>query len=367
MFCVSLNFHNTDVALRESFPHGAEMLDDLSEGVLLSTCNRIEVYGVGDVYPFVENWFRDYKSKLFLYEEDRAIRHLYKVATGLDSMVLGEDEILGQLKDAYEAAHAAGKTGYELNTVFRGAITAAKRVKTETLLSKTSVSVATLAASACVRFWDEQQTKHGTDRRANVLMIGGSGDIGGKLLKDLWSYDRFDLSATVREHGVREKAAAVDYHDRYIALKDADIVISATKSPHYTVTAEEVAEADAGAAPKDRLYVDLAVPRDIDPALSPILTIDDLEELAARNNERKQDAASEASAILKEELETVYKDLAFHDLVPLLTDPPPGTPALTEDRKRLLYTFREEATADEFRTFARVMLRLSQTYSEETL
>ena len=83
--------------------------------------------------------------------------------------------------------------------------------------------------------------------------------------------------------------------------------------------------------------------------------------------ERKQDAASEASAILKEELETVYKGLAFHDLVPLLTDPPPGTPALTEDQKRLLYTFREEATADEFRTFARVMLRLSQTYSEETL
>ena len=171
----------------------------------------------------------------------------------------------------------------------------------------------------------------------------------------------------MREHGVREKAAAVDYHDRYIALKDADIVISATKSPHFTVTAEGVAEADAGAAPKDRLYVDLAVPRDIDPALSPILTIDDLEELAARNNERKQDAASEASAILKEELETVYKDLAFHDLVPLLTDPPPGVPALTEDRKRLLYTFREEATVDEFRTFARVMLRLSQKNSEEAL
>ena len=365
MFCVSLNFHNTDVALRESFPHGVEMLEDLEEGVLLSTCNRLEVYGVGDGYPFIETWFREYKPKLFFYKDDLAIRHLYRVATGLDSMVLGEDEILGQLKTAFEESHAAGKTGYELNTVFKGAITAAKRVKTETLLSKTSVSVATLAASACVRFWDEQQAKQGSDRRANVLMIGGSGDIGGKLLKDLWSYDRFDLFATVREHGVREKAKAVDYRERYLALKDADIVISATKSPHFTVTADGVAEADHDTAPKERLYVDLAVPRDIDPALSPVLTIDDLQELAARNNELKQDAASEASAILEEELETVYKDLAFHDIVPLLNDPPPGAPALTEDWKRLLYTFREEASASEFRTFTRVLLRLTQNDEEE--
>lgn len=362
MFCVSLNFHNTDVALRESFPHGPEVLDALEEGVLLSTCNRVEVYGVGDVYAFVETWFREYKSKLFLYEDDLAIRHLFRVATGLDSMVLGEDEILGQLKSAYESAHAAGKTGYELNTIFRGAITAAKRVKTETLLSKTSVSVATLAASACVRFRDE--TLGG--RRANVLMIGGSGDIGGKLLKDLWSYDRFDLTATVREHGIREKAKAVDYTERYIALRDADIVISATKSPHFTVTAEAVEEADAhGAEPKQRLYVDLSVPRDIDPALSPILTIDDLQELASQNNERKQGAAAEAEAILAEELETLFKDLAFHDLLPLLNDPPSGAPALTEDWKRLLYTFREEASADEFRSFTRVLLRLAQDKTED--
>ncbi|MBR5753005.1 MAG: glutamyl-tRNA reductase [Clostridia bacterium] len=358
MFCVSLNFHNTDVALRETFPHGPELLDDLEEGVLLSTCNRLEVYGVGDVYAFIETRFKDFKSKLFFYEDDQAVRHLFRVATGLDSMVLGEDEILGQLKNAYEEAHAAGKTGYELNTIFRGAVTAAKRVKTETLLSKTSVSVATLAASACVRFWDEQEK----DRRANVLMIGGSGDIGGKLLKDLASYDRFDLYATVREHGVRDIAAAVDYKDRYRALRNADIVISATRSPHFTVTADAVAEADIGLpAPKQRLYVDLAVPRDIDPALSPVLTIDDLEELAEQNNALKQDAAAEAEDILEEELDVLFKDLAFHELVPLLNDPPDGIQLLSEDRKRLLYTFREEASAEEFRAFTKVFLRLYES------
>lgn len=165
---------------------------------------------------------------------------------------------------------------------------------------------------------------------------------------------------------MREKAAAVEYRERYIALRDADIVISATKSPHFTVTQEAVAEADAGRAePKQRLYVDLAVPRDIDPTLSPLLTIDDLQTLAEHNNELKRDAASEAETILEEELETLFKDLAFHDLLPLLNDPPPGAPALTEDWKRLLYTFREEASADEFRSFTRVLLRLSQDETED--
>lgn len=361
MFCVSLNFHNTDVSLRETFPYGPELLEDLEEGVFLFTCNRIEVYGVGDLYAFVEKWFRDYKSKLFLYEGDPAIRHLFRVATGLDSMVLGEDEILGQLKNACEDARAAGKTGYELNTVFRSAITAAKRVKTETLLSKTSVSVATLAASACVRYWDRRQAAEHTGRRAKVLMIGGSGDIGGKLLKDLWSYDRFDLYATVREHGIREKATPVDYRDRYLHLRDADIVISATKSPHFVVTADAVADTDRTAGgPKERLYVDLAVPRDIDPVLSPILTIDELQELARQNNDRKRDAAEEAEAILREELDVLYKDLAFHDLLPLLHNTPPGVPDVTRDWKRLLYAFRDEATAEEFRSFTRVLLRMSE-------
>ena len=358
MFCVSLNFHNTDVSLREQFPYGEELLQDLTEGVFLSTCNRVEVYGVGDLYQLVNTRFRDYKTKIFIYEEELAIRHLYKVAAGLDSMVLGEDEILGQLRDAYERARTAGKTGTELNPLFQGALAAAKRVKTETVLSRTSVSVATLAASACVKFWEERQQALGTEHRGRVLMIGGSGDIGGKLLKDLLSYDRFDITATVREHGVRKAVRAVDYKDRYSLLKDADIVISATKSPHFTVTLEEVEKRD-GKESRERLYVDLAVPRDIDPLLSPVLTIDDLQYIAKHNNELKQSAAKEAEQILEEELETLFKDRTFRRLLPLLEEPTVGEPALDPGWRPLLYAFREEASAKEFSSFTDVLLRLA--------
>ena len=358
MFCISLNHHNTTVPERERFLSGPDILSDLDEGVFLSTCNRLEVYGVGDAYPFLETYFRAFKNKLFFYESDDALRHLYKVAAGLDSMVLGEDEILGQIRDAYEASREAGRTGYELNTVFQGALAAAKRVKTETLLSKTSVSVATLAATDCVRYWEEHCQETGEDRLCQVLMIGGSGEIGGKLLKDLCTFPQFELSATVREHGVRNKVKAIDYKDRYIALRDADIVISATKSPHFTLTAENVAAADEGRA-KKRHYIDLAVPRDLDPALGNILTIDDLKNLARHNNERKQSAAEEAADIVEEELDDLFKELTFHQLLPLLEAPPESAPALTDDWKRLLYTFREEATAEEFRAFTNVILRLS--------
>ena len=189
-------------------------------------------------------------------------------------------------------------------------------------------------------------------------MIGGSGEIGGKLLKDLCTFPQFELSATVREHGVRNKVKAIDYKDRYIALRDADIVISATKSPHFTLTAENVAAADEGRA-KKRHYIDLAVPRDLDPALGNILTIDDLKNLARHNNERKQSAAEEAADIVEEELDDLFKELTFHQLLPLLEAPPESAPALTDDWKRLLYTFREEATAEEFRAFTNVILRLS--------
>lgn len=363
MFCISLNYHNMDLPEREQFRFGEEILDELSEGVFLTTCNRTEVYGVGDVYPFIEHRFREFKTKLFLYEDDRALRHLFRVTAGLDSMVLGEDEILGQVRTAYEAAREAGRTGYELNTAFQAALAAAKRIKTETLLSKTSVSAATLAASACVKYWDEKQRELGTERRGRVLMIGGSGEIGGKLLKDLLSYDRFDLSATVREHGVRQKVRPVEYGDRYIALKDADIVVSATKSPHFTLTAENVRAADEG-RDVPRLYVDLAVPRDLDPALEPVLTIDDLKALARHNNEVKQSAAEEAEAILDEELDTLRKDLAFHRLLPLLEEAPEGSPPLSEDWKRVLYTFREEAGAEEFLAFTNVILRRNAAQSE---
>lgn len=362
MFCISLSFANADLAVREQFPYGEEILDDLEQGVFLSTCNRIEVYGTGDLYRFVDRYFEPFKSRVFLYEDKAACRHLFRVATGLDSMVLGEDEILGQVKNAFAAAQAAGRTDYELNTIFRAAVTAAKKVKTDTLLSKSSVSVATLAASAVVSRREELLAKRPAEERGDpvrVVVIGGSGDTGRKVLKDLVSYGLFDITATIHTHGIRDKVTLIDYRKRYPALAKADVIVSATKNPQFTVTAEQLRDAEAG-TPKERLYVDLASPRDIDPSLTPAITLDDIEALAARNNEQKQDAASAAEGILNEELETLYKDLAFHRVLPLLDR------ILDRDSeiRRLLYLFRDESTADEFESFISALLKLERLQNE---
>lgn len=344
MFCVSLSHKTADVSLREQFAHGPELLSDLSEGVFLSTCNRVEVYGVGNLYDFVNKYFREFKTRIFIYEDEQAVRHLYKVAAGLDSLVLGEDEILGQLKAAFQEAQQGGHTGYELNTVFKGAITAAKKVKTDTLLSKSSVSVATLTAAACNRYAEE----HGFSKEhpCNVLVIGGSGDTGHKVLKDLLSMEKFQIFATVREHGIRGKVTAVEYRDRYRVLPDAHIVVSATKSPHFTLTAEKVP------APEEKLLIDLAVPRDIDPAIPGVVTIDHFRDLARHNNTVKQSAAKAAEAILEEELETLFKELSFHKLLPLPEEEP---------LKKFIYHFRDTATAEEFDAFTNVLLRMEDT------
>ena len=348
MFCISLTFRDADVDLREQYSWDEQVPDSLSKGVFLSTCNRVEVYGVGDLYPLVGTWFSGVKSRLALYEGENAVRHLFKVAAGLDSMVLGEDEILGQVKTAFQDAQNAGRTDYELNTIFKSAITAAKRVKTDTKLSKTSVSVATLAASAC------SQYAEALDGPCKVVIVGASGEIGGKLAKDLLSIGKCQVAATVRKHRVPDDVERINYEDRYSHMAEADIIISATRCPYFTVTADRLAEFPE----KKRLYIDLAVPRDIDPALVPVITVDDLRELANKNNEIKQGEVPYAEAILEEELQTLYKDLAFHDLLPLLEKLPEA--ADNKELRRFFYVFRETATAEELTAFINVMLRMEE-------
>ncbi len=165
--------------------------------VLLSTCNRTELYVQagdralqGTVLGRLEEmlaetagesveWIRRLARR---YQGRNAICHLFQVTCGMESMVIGEDEILGQVRDAYIRSQGAGFTGYELNTVFQAALACAKRVKTETMLSRTSVSVATLAANEIFRFLAARK-----ESVSSVLLMGSTGRMGGILLKDLLS------------------------------------------------------------------------------------------------------------------------------------------------------------------------------------
>lgn len=331
MECISISHKTASSGEREKFYIPKEKVGDflrsiravtgVEQCVLLSTCNRTEVYVQGE-----ENRFRELEEALSSvsgsdaeqirnlarrYQGRKALHHLLRVVCGMESMVLGEDEILGQTRDAYMAAKEAGCTGYELNSAFQAALACAKRVKTETMLSKTAVSVATLAAS---------EVAHLPLPHKTVLLMGGSGQMGGIILKNLLSQKNVRIIATVRSHnGICQTGGTqvehVDYQNRYAVLEETDAVISATASPHYTLTAGRVREAIR--TPKERLFLDISMPPDLDAEIGNLahcrlVALDDIKRLAETNNRLKQQAFADAEEILEEELERLCKVLAFH-------------------------------------------------------
>ena len=272
LLAVSISHENTPISIREkvSFTKKkqAEILKYIKQNiaeecVLLSTCNRCEFYLAGynmkdkfiDCLVSLTDEF--VKKYISIYEGDDCSRHLALTASGLKSMILGEDQILGQVKDAHEFAKEHLCCGKYLNTLFRISVTGAKKVKTETLLSKTPVSAATIAIKQC-------QNILGTLNSKNILIIGASGKTGSIVLKDLLSLDGVNIYATSRTHdGIInhiDGAITVDYDKRYDNLDMYDAVISATSSPH--IVLEKSRTKKAIKTCKKRVFIDLAVPRD---------------------------------------------------------------------------------------------------------
>ena len=367
MECISISFRSTPEETRKrfAFPAGEtgieereEFLERAGEAVLLSTCNRTEVYAAGEgSFGRLEELLSEksgmadteVKRIARRFAGEKACAHLYRVACGMDSMVVGEDEILGQVRTAYLFSAERGLCGYELNAVFQGALACAKKIKTETLLSKTSVSVATLACAEIFRFAKlcgkaaaspdgsgaaeadgeaepsgRKRTGENADKKElQVLLIGGSGKMGGSVLKNLLGREGIHVYATRRSHGLGERESGrlsiVDYGDRCRFLDRADVIVSATESPHYTLTAGEAEKyLKRSGEEKPRLFIDMAVPADIDRKIASlpgcrVVGMDDFERLAEENNRKKQQAVLDAGALLEEELEELYKALLFHE------------------------------------------------------
>ena len=367
MFVVSIQYKHADTEFREKLALQPEEIrelqerlrkEGLEEAVYLHTCNRCELYGVGD-HQTALRCLADasgtdpsqLRERALILEKERAAGHAFYVASGMDSMVLGEDEILGQLRDAYEKAKKNGYTGYQLNAVFQAAFSAAKKVKTDTLLSKSSVSVATLAAAEAHRF------KEG---KKQVLLIGASGDTGRKVMLNLLSYGDCTIIATYRHrHGIPEGVQPVPYEDRYRYIDKADIVVSATKSPHYTLTRFRIQE--EGITEKERLFLDLAVPRDIDECVAELpgtklLTLDAFEEIAREHNAQKEQEAVRAEEILKDCLAELQKDLLFHEQFDVIREMEKEQPA---EVMKFIYRFRKQAEPMELRAFLEVLGRMT--------
>ena len=387
---LSISHKTAPLAIRELFAYTldqqAELLRALctdakaAESVVISTCNRTEIYTYYKKEEQQQKLFSRLQrvvlekagalkvdhitDYLRFYQGEKAARHLFLVAAGLDSMVVGEDQILGQVKKAYEQAREAGTTGKYLNTLFRYAVTCAKRIKTDTELSKTSVSTATLAIKAA-----EEALGGLTGKR--IMVIGGTGEIGGIVLKNLYSMKGIHIYSTIRNitlshdaHLKSESNQVIDYKERYSYVDEMDVVISATSSPHYTLTYHKLR--DRIHTEKPRVFVDLAVPVDIEEAVTEIprtflYNMDDMEALARANNQAKKQAAKEAGEILKEYEEEFMCWMIFQQSMPQIEKTKEWMLAEAEKKgfskaiDKLFYRLREQASPDELEAIFRCL------------
>jgi glutamyl-tRNA reductase len=280
-FVAGISYKTAPVALRERLAIAPSTLTcagcrlkiggDLQEVVLLSTCNRVEVYGVASkVNGNVHGLFRhlapgtlDLEPYLYIHEGDDALRHLFSVAGGLDSMVLGETEITGQLKHAYQTAHASKLTGRMLNRVFQTALQTAKKIRTTTQVGRGATSVGSVAVDLAEKIF-------GGDLSERTVMIIGGGRMGEACVRHLSKKGTRSVLVSNRSFE-RAESLANEFGGRAIrfdacleAMVEADIVVSSTGCPQTILHAGQIERVMAARRNRPLCLIDIAVPRDID-------------------------------------------------------------------------------------------------------
>lgn len=284
---------------------------DIDEVVILSTCNRSEIYiqaknideKIKFLEDFYENFFNvaDIKEYLFSKKNTSAVEHLFKVASGLDSIVLGEDQILGQVKDAHDFSMQLGSSKKIFNKLFREAINVAKDIKNTTKISHQPLSISYIG----VKFI---QSKIGKLEGKKALLIG-MGKMNKLTIKYLKEEKLDTIYVSNRNHGkIMELESKfkniipIRYEDRYKVMNDIDIVISATSSPHMVIRYDEMPKIQ-----KKILMMDIALPRDIDPRINKlenieIYDIDNLKDIQDKNDNKRKELAKIGRQMISEKI-----------------------------------------------------------------
>ncbi|MBW2038439.1 MAG: glutamyl-tRNA reductase [Deltaproteobacteria bacterium] len=340
---VGANYRTAPLEIRERISFPEEGLDrylkalqdlfSLAEGLILSTCNRVEIYaatraperGVKEIKGFLAHQHHlplsEFEGALYVLQGEEVVRHIFRVASSLDSMVVGEPQILGQIKEAYRMAHAARTTGTLLNKLLHRAFSVAKRVRTETSLGNRAVSVSFVAVELTKKIFGHLEGRE-------VLIIG-AGEMcelaaqhlarGGvkRVIVANRTWERA-MELAERFHG-----DAIPFPEFPNSLLRVDIVISSTGSPDYILQKEEVSKIIRERKNRPLFFIDIAVPRDIDPQVNSIdnvylYDIDDLQEVAEANIKDRQQEAQRAEEIVTTEVEKFCCWYQSLDVVPTI-------------------------------------------------
>lgn len=324
-----VSHHNTPLSIRERlyFPEGdmSEWLDRLAdysgleERLILSTCNRVEVYSAVEDYDqgldaihrfFLESrdiGAEELNAHLYVHREDEATRHLFTVASSLDSMVVGEPQILGQVKEAYRVAQSSGHAGKALTNLFSRAFRVAKKIREQTPIGESPVSVSSVAVDLAKRIFGSLAGK-------NVLLLG-AGEMGEAAARHLKASGADTLHVANRTFARAQELAsklgglALSFDNLEQALIDADVVITSTAAQGFILDKPTVAAALERRRDEPVFLIDIAVPRNVAPEVNDLedaylYDVDDLQSVAADNLRGREEVARDAREILESEVRT---------------------------------------------------------------
>ncbi len=304
------------------------------EGIVLSTCNRVEVYAVVDEieagYERIQEFLADahlslsseqLTPHLYWHQGDRAINHLFRVASSLDSMIIGESQILGQIKDAFEAALTHKSTGIILNKVVKKAISVAKRVRTETKIAEMAVSVSYAAVELAKKIFSDLSEK-------TVLLVG-AGEMAKLAARHFIASGVRHVRVTTRnpQHGLelaeRFGGTAVPFEQFREDMASADIVLVSTGAAHSLVSEDDVQRSVRQRQNRPMLLIDISVPRNIDPAVRHVdnaflFDIEDLKARVEQNRGGRLEEAEKAERIVVDEVKVVRQWLQSLEVTPTI-------------------------------------------------
>ena len=341
---VSVNYRTAPVEFREKLTFQAAELEramttlqnqkSVLENVIVSTCNRTEIYAVVDqlhtgryyIKKFLADWFQleieEVAPYLTIFEQDGAIDHLFRVTCGLDSMVVGETQILGQIKDSFLEAQQVKATGTIFNELFKQVITLAKRAHSETTIGESAMSVSYAAVELGKKIFGELTDCH--------VLILGAGKMGELALQNLYGSGARKVTVMNRTLSKAEVMAekymghAISLSVLQCALLEADILISSTGASEYVITKEMMTKVEKMRSGRPLFMVDIAVPRDIDPAIdelegSFLYDIDDLQGVVEANRAERLKEAEKIQFMIEEEIVLFKTWLSTLGVVPLIS------------------------------------------------
>lgn len=338
---IGLNHKTADIELREKLAFNGPKLDEgllkireipgIRESVIISTCNRVEMYlnanDSGKAYESIKDFlagFFDLKKEsldnaLYVYENMEAVKHIFRVASSLDSMVVGEPQILGQLKEAFEFALGKKTTGVLLNRLLKKSISVAKRVRTETRIAENAVSISFAAVELAKKIF--------TDLSGKSFMLLGAGEMAELAAKHIISNGVRDIVVANRTYE-RGRELAKEFNGRAVKFEDflhemvhSDILICSTGAQNYVLLKNQMQKVMKERKNKPVFIIDISVPRNIDPEINDLnnvylYDVDDLQGVVDTNILERQKEAKKAEDIIEEEIETFRKWLSSLDSVP---------------------------------------------------